>query len=54
MRPHLKILVVEDAADLLEQITTNISNTIDHLQALANQKLTVQGIYDGEIYVVEE
>ena len=27
---------------------------IDYLQALASQKLTVQGIYDGEIYVVAE
>ncbi|MEC7133076.1 MAG: amino acid decarboxylase, partial [Pseudomonadota bacterium] len=27
---------------------------IDYLQALASQKLTVQGIYDGEIYVVAD
>ncbi|MDY6976237.1 MAG: Orn/Lys/Arg decarboxylase N-terminal domain-containing protein [Pseudomonadota bacterium] len=27
---------------------------IDYLQALASQKLTVQGVYDGEIYVVAE
>ena len=28
MRPHLKILVIEDAVDLLEQITSSIGNTI--------------------------
>ena len=27
---------------------------IDYLQALSSQKLTVQGIYDGDIYVVCE
>ncbi|MEC8374239.1 MAG: Orn/Lys/Arg decarboxylase N-terminal domain-containing protein, partial [Pseudomonadota bacterium] len=30
MRPHLKILVIEDAADLLEQITSSIGNTISY------------------------
>ena len=82
MRPHLKILVIEDAVNLLEQITSSIGNTIAYfdrsdldvslleansvskalqfvredgdIQALASQKLTVQGIYDGDIYVVAE
>lgn len=27
---------------------------IDYLQALTSHKLTVQGIYDGEIYVVTD
>ena len=30
MRPHLKILVIEDAVDLLEQITSSIGNTITY------------------------
>ena len=30
MRPHLKVLVIEDAADLLEQITSSIGNTISY------------------------
>lgn len=38
----------------MRRITAVVPAHIVYLQALASQKLTVQGIYDGEIYVVAE